>query len=133
MHVHVHVHCHRHVCAARVAYEASVHAYTRARPAHAPRTPLARPSQVAGVGLADHAKLDSVGVLTLVSMFAINLPAAVSVECQGDITPDFQNVIDAIPSEQAYPYPLPLPLPLPPPLPLPLTPPSRRATSPPRP
>tara|TARA_B100000795_G_scaffold221618_1_gene176332 strand:+ start:40 stop:429 length:390 start_codon:yes stop_codon:yes gene_type:complete len=59
------------------------------------------PSQVAGVGLADHAKLDSVGVLTLVSMFAINLPGAVSVECQGDITPDFQNVIDAIPSEQA--------------------------------
>ena len=98
------------MCAARVAYEASVHAYTRALHAHAPRTPLARPSQVAGVGLADHAKLDSVGVLTLVSMFAINLPAAVSVECQGDITPDFQNVIDAIPSEQAYPYPLPLPL-----------------------
>mmetsp|Transcript_27072 Transcript_27072/g.64442 ORF Transcript_27072/g.64442 Transcript_27072/m.64442 type:complete len:1509 (-) Transcript_27072:202-4728(-) len=57
--------------------------------------------KVAGVGLADHAKLDSVGVLTLVSMFAINLPGAVSVECQGDITPDFQNVIDAIPSEQA--------------------------------
>ena len=53
------------------------------------------------MGLADHAKLDSVGVLTLVSMFAINLPGAVSVECQGDITPDFQNVIDAIPSEQA--------------------------------
>ena len=58
--------------------------------------------KVAGVGLADHAKLDSVGVLTLVSMFAINLPGAVTVECQGDITPEFQNVIDAIPSEQAH-------------------------------
>ena len=57
--------------------------------------------KVAGVGLADHAKLDSVGVLTLVSMFAINLPEAVAVECQGDVTPDFQNVLDAIPSEQA--------------------------------
>jgi len=57
--------------------------------------------KVAGVGLADHPKNDSVGVLTLVSMFAINLPGAVTVECQGDITPEFQNVIDAIPSEQA--------------------------------
>ena len=56
--------------------------------------------KVAGVGLADHAKLDSVGVLTLVSMFAINLPEATSVECQGDVTPAFQDVLDAIPSEQ---------------------------------
>ena len=46
--------------------------------------------KVAGVGLADHPKFDSVGVITLVSMFAINLPGAVSVECQGDITPEFQ-------------------------------------------
>ena len=83
-----HVHCTRHVCAAHI-HVAGLSACVRT------------PSQVAGVGLADHAKLDSVGVLTLVSMFAINLPGAVSVECQGDITPDFQNVIDAIPSEQA--------------------------------
>ena len=57
--------------------------------------------EVAGVGLADHAKLDSVGVLTLVSMFAINLPEPVTVECQGDVTPEFQNVLDAIPSVRA--------------------------------
>jgi len=57
--------------------------------------------KVAGVGLADHAKLESVGVLTLVSMFAINLPEAVTVECQGDVSPAFQDVLDAIPSEQA--------------------------------
>merc|ERR1719329_2097838 len=57
--------------------------------------------KVAGVGLADHPKFDSVGVITLVSMFAINLPGAVSVECQGDITPEFQEVVDAMPSEQA--------------------------------
>jgi len=34
-------------------------------------------------------------------MFAINLPDARTVECQGQITPAFQEVLDAIPSEQA--------------------------------
>lgn len=56
---------------------------------------------MAGVGTADHRNGGSVGVVTLASMYAINLPSAVTVECQGDVTPQFQQVIDAIPSEQA--------------------------------
>jgi len=85
--------------------------------------------KVAGVGLADHAKLDSVGVLTLVSMFAINLPEATTAECQGDVTPAFQDVLDAIPSEQARDEPRPPTLTPTLTLTPALTRPSRRATS----
>lgn len=57
--------------------------------------------KLAGFGLAEHPKHDSVCVLTFATLFAAPLPGKVSVECQGEASSAFQEVIDAIPSEQA--------------------------------
>jgi len=57
--------------------------------------------KVAGFGLAEHPKHDSVCVLTFATLFAAPLSEKTTVECQGEATPAFLEVIDAIPSEQA--------------------------------
>ena len=58
--------------------------------------------KVAGAGLASHHTAGSVGVLTLVSMFTRFPFPPTKVEARGlPIKPAFQEVLDAIPSEQA--------------------------------
>jgi len=56
---------------------------------------------VAGVGLAEHPKHETVCVLSFCTLFAAPLPGKVSVECQGDASDSFTEVLDAIPSQQA--------------------------------
>ena len=43
----------------------------------------------------------AVGALTLVGLFAVILPEKVSVTCQGAISEEFEEVLDALPSQQA--------------------------------
>ena len=55
----------------------------------------------AGFGLADHAAQGSVSVITLVTLFARALKESTTVECQGAASEKFQEVLDAIPSQEA--------------------------------
>ena len=52
------------------------------------------------LGLADHAAQGSVSVITLVTLFA-RTQGATTVECQGSASEKFQEVLDAIPSQEA--------------------------------
>ena len=57
--------------------------------------------RAAGVGLAAHPKHGTVCAVTLVSLFATPLAERETVECQGELSPNFLRVLEALPSEQA--------------------------------
>jgi len=56
---------------------------------------------VAGFAMAEHATAGVVGVLSLFGVFVKALNKAVSVTCQGASSAEFDEVLDAVPSDQA--------------------------------
>ena len=55
---------------------------------------------VGGMGLAEHPEQGSIATLTLLGLFATALNESKTVTCEGIPTKEFNEVLDAIPSEQ---------------------------------
>ena len=66
----------------------------------APHPTHLAPAQVAGFAMAEHCSTGLVGCLSLFTLFAYALEKEVHVTCQGTSTAEFDEVLDAIPSDE---------------------------------